>query len=259
MVAASAVLGISGFIMAFALFLSPIPMFKRILKEKNTFEFSQVSFLTQLVESFHWSLWCTTLPDRMELLYTNIVGIAIMLTYASIFMFYAQRQEGPARKVINLQAWLALFLILVGVVVFFTVESTLSQTILVSGAVFYNILKYSAPLSVAQLVISSKSVEFMPLSLTLAGLVCSSLWGLYGLVLNDYWLVVPNALGFLCSIAQGRCRIVWCVQVCNGVIVSCFHLVFTLQLCCTCGCGISTAAVAQGQKSKDLREIEMCL
>jgi solute carrier family 50 (sugar transporter) len=103
-----------------------------------------------------------------------------------------------------MQALVALCLMLIALTIYLTVGKLLAQTILVSCAVFYNCVKYSSPLSVAKLVIATHSVEFMPLPLTLACLLCSLLWGMYGFLLSDIWITVPNSLGLIFSIAQGE-------------------------------------------------------
>ena len=208
MVEVSTILGVGGIVVAFGLFLSPLSTIQRIIKGKSTFDFSQLPFLTQLVESSHWALWSTTLSNREEVFITNVLGALFMFTYACIFMFYAQQQPVPQRKALNLQALLAFCLILIALSIFLLVEKSLARTLLVACAVFYNCLKYSSPLSVARLVISTKSVQFMPLPLTLACLLCSLLWGLYGVVLHDIWIIIPNMLGLVCSFAQGKMKAV---------------------------------------------------
>jgi len=144
------------------------------------------------------------MENRLEVLITNVLGALFMFTYACIFIYFAQRQPAPRRRVLNMQALVALCLMLIALTIYLTVGKLLAQTILVSCAVFYNCVKYSSPLSVAKLVIATHSVEFMPLPLTLACLLCSLLWGMYGFLLSDIWITVPNSLGLVFSIAQGE-------------------------------------------------------
>ncbi|KAK9136916.1 hypothetical protein Sjap_007510 [Stephania japonica] len=54
---------------------------------------------------------------------------------------------------------------------------------------------YSSPLVVVKRVIQTKSVEFMPFSLSLFSFLASSLWTAYGLLSNDLLLAFPNIIG----------------------------------------------------------------
>ena len=54
---AARLLGILGIAAAAFLFLSPLPMMRRIVREKNTLDFSAIPMLAQLVESSCWVLW----------------------------------------------------------------------------------------------------------------------------------------------------------------------------------------------------------
>mmetsp|Transcript_166619 Transcript_166619/g.319823 ORF Transcript_166619/g.319823 Transcript_166619/m.319823 type:complete len:135 (+) Transcript_166619:65-469(+) len=78
-----------------------------------------------------------------------------------------------------------------------------------------NILMYGAPLGVVRQVIRTRSVEFMPLGLSLFTLMCSSSWFVYSFLVSDLWIFVPSASGvvlgilqlIIYSMYQGRCRV----------------------------------------------------
>jgi len=53
-------------------------------------------------------------------------------------------------------------------------------------------------------VIRTKSVEFMPLSVSLGSLISSSTWTAYGLYVGDLWITWPNVVGIaVCLFALG--------------------------------------------------------
>jgi solute carrier family 50 protein (sugar transporter) len=65
-----------------------------------------------------------------------------------------------------------------------------------------NTIMYGSPLNVMALVIRTKSVEFMPLSLTLGTLFCSATWGLYGIWIGDINIYLPNIAGIALGLVQ---------------------------------------------------------
>jgi solute carrier family 50 (sugar transporter) len=61
---------------------------------------------------------------------------------------------------------------------------------------------YAGPLTIITTVLRSRSVEYMPLPLTLGTILCSSSWLGYGLVVEDVAIIVPNAGGTVLGIMQ---------------------------------------------------------
>jgi hypothetical protein len=51
-------------------------------------------------------------------------------------------------------------------------------------------------------VVRTKSVEFMPLSLSVGTLLCAASWSVYAIYVGDATILVPNILGVLLAIVQ---------------------------------------------------------
>ena len=200
----SNVFGILGIIVALILFLSPVPTIRRIFRERNSLEYSQLPFICQVVESSFWTLWAISVGDRLEMLVNNIIGISFMLIYIIIFSSFVPASK---RSTTALHLSVAAVLVGVGVAALCLLPKSAGSLSLSIAAVVLNCIKYASPLSVARMVVQTKSVEFLPLPLTLACFACSVLWGTYGLLLNDMWILVPNIAGVVCSILQ---VILWC-------------------------------------------------
>ena len=205
MVSLSSVFGILGILVAGGLFLSPVTTIGTIVRNKSTLKFSQLPYLAQIVESSFWTLWSLTVPNRSEMLVNNIIGVSFMSIYVLVFLYFVDKQK---RTTAYLHVGVALFLINTGLVVYLYVAPSSTASLFLSvAAVVLNVLKYASPLSVAKLVIQTKSVQYMPLPLTLACLACSVLWGMYGILLNDYWIMIPNFAGVVCGLLQ---VLLWC-------------------------------------------------
>uniref|UniRef100_A0A6N2M7L4 Bidirectional sugar transporter SWEET n=2 Tax=Salix TaxID=40685 RepID=A0A6N2M7L4_SALVM len=63
-------------------------------------------------------------------------------------------------------------------------------------------MMYAAPLSVMKMVITTKSVEYMPFFISLASLANGVAWSAYALIKFDPFILVPNGMGTLFSVAQ---------------------------------------------------------
>lgn len=131
------------------------------------------------------------------MLVNNVVGATIMLLYIGVFTCFCTKER---RLVVYAQISVAV--VLVGVAVAIAVLVKNPETIFGVSAVSLNTVKYASPLSVACLVIRTRSVEFMPLPLTLASLACGVFWGFHGFFLLDAFIWAPNAAGVLFSLIQ---------------------------------------------------------
>ncbi|OMP06618.1 Zinc finger, B-box [Corchorus olitorius] len=91
-------------------------------------------------------------------------------------------------------------LIVVGTFVF----SKGSQRVSIVGWIcaVFSVCVFAAPLSIIRLVIRTKSVEYMPFSLSFFLTLCAVTWFLYGFALRDYYIATPNILGFTFGITQ---------------------------------------------------------
>ncbi|XP_021718955.1 bidirectional sugar transporter SWEET6b-like [Chenopodium quinoa] len=196
-------LGIIGNVISFGLFLSPVPTFLRIIKNKSVEEFKPDPYLCTVLNCLCWCLYGLPVVHPNNILVTTIngIGLGIELIYLVIFFIYASK---PKRKVIALALLIEILLfavILTSTLMIF--HTTYKRTIFVGAfCVIFNVSMYFSPLTIMKKVVRTKSVEFMPFFLTLAGFLNGVCWTAYALIHIDFWMVIPNGLGAISGIIQ---------------------------------------------------------
>ncbi|KAF7037298.1 hypothetical protein CFC21_047706 [Triticum aestivum] len=195
--------GFAGNLFAFALFLSPVPTFKRILKAKSTEQFDGLPYLLSLLNCFI-CLWYG-LPwvsdGRLLVATVNGTGAAFQLAYISLFFIYADSRKTRLRMVGLLVLLVCAFALVAHASIAFFDQPTRQQFV---GAVSMAslICMFASPLAVMGVVIRTECVEFMPFYLSLSTLLMSASFAAYGVLLRDLFIYLPNGLGVVLGATQ---------------------------------------------------------
>ncbi|KAJ4965175.1 hypothetical protein NE237_017024 [Protea cynaroides] len=195
--------GIIGNIISLMLYLSPMPTFVQIWKKGSVGQFSSVPYLATLLNCMLWVVYALPMvhPHSMLVLTINGSGALIELTFVFLFIFYS---EGKQRfKVIVMLLVEFAFVACIAIFILTLAHTVAARSLIVGSiCVFFGTLMYAAPLSVMKLVITTKSVEFMPFSLSLAAFANGICWTIYALIRFDLFITIPNSLGMLFGLAQ---------------------------------------------------------
>ncbi|XP_024533218.1 putative bidirectional sugar transporter SWEET7d [Selaginella moellendorffii] len=174
----------------FSLFLVSRPTFWRIINSRDTGSFSPVPYACTLLNCLLWFFYgLPAVTSNNTLIVTiNAAGIILECIYLIVFFTFA-----PATH----RGYLSM--LLVGVAGFFAAAIAVTLTAFQQeqrakfvGAVCVVVgtLMYASPLSVMKLVIATRSVEYMPFSLSLCSLINALLWTSYGVLKHDKFLIV---------------------------------------------------------------------
>ena len=213
------IVGWVGAFTAYGLFLAPIPTVRQIIRERSVGDFSVLPYLMGAWQCGMWSVyalpWIPQAPGvewaLMQPLATNAVGFLLEVGFCLVFARYSR----PGQLIL-----LRLFLVIsaIGAISAFALveaphlpiplwpnpQQSIQTTTLGMSCVVLNIGMYAAPLGVVRTVIRRRSVRYMPLGLTIAGLACSAIWTAFALLStppNDF-ILIPNVLGLFFSLAQ---------------------------------------------------------
>ncbi|KAH9608807.1 hypothetical protein KSS87_015151 [Heliosperma pusillum] len=183
-------------------FLSPIPTFYRIYKKKSTEEFQSIPYVVAFFSALLWLFYAYIKTDVIFLVTINLFGIFIETIYLAIFLMYADKQTR-----MNTLKMLLLFNVFgFGVIVFCTMviakTDSVRLTILGWICLVFSLCVFVAPLGVMRKVIRTKSVKYMPFFLSFFLTISAVVWFFYGLCKHDFYVAIPNVLGFSFGILQ---------------------------------------------------------
>ncbi|XP_031382025.1 bidirectional sugar transporter SWEET4-like [Punica granatum] len=202
--AARTVVGVLGNVISLFLFLSPMPTFIRIWKKGAVEQYSPVPYLATLVNCMLWVLYGIPLvhPNSTLVMTINGSGTAIEVIFILVFLFYCSDPRKRLRILVVLTLELALIAALSTLVL--TIVHTHDRRSMIVGiiCVLFTIMMYASPLSIMKLVITTKSVEYMPFFLSLASFANGLCWTIYAIIRFDIFIVVPNGIGSIFGLAQ---------------------------------------------------------
>lgn len=195
------VFGILGNISSFVVFVAPIPTFYRIWKKKSTEGFDSLPYLAGLFSAMLWIYYASLKSDAFLLITINAFGCFIETIYIALYITYAPKQAKmftwKVLSLLNFGGFCAILLLS-----HFLTKGSLRVEVLGWICVAFSLCVFVAPLSVMRLVIRTKSVEFMPIHLSIFLTITAVTWLLYGIFLKDIYVAIPNILGFVFGMLQ---------------------------------------------------------
>ncbi|PHT41378.1 Bidirectional sugar transporter SWEET16 [Capsicum baccatum] len=197
----SFILGIIGNVISILMFAAPIKTFKRIIKKKSTEDFKGIPYITTLLSTSLWTFYGLLKPGGLLVVTVNGTGATLHALYVTLFLIYAPK----ALKIQSMKMVAIIDVAFFGVVVAITLlalHGTTRLTFVGFLCAGLNIGMYASPLAVTRTVIKMKSVEYMPFFLSFFQFLNGGAWTAYAVLVKDYYIGVPNGVGFILGAAQ---------------------------------------------------------
>ncbi|KAM7246730.1 hypothetical protein CapIbe_003028 [Capra ibex] len=152
-------------------------------------------FLTTDVNNLSW-LSYGALKGNWTLIVVNAVGAVLQTLYILVYLHYCHR-----KRAVLLQTTTLLGVLVLGFASFWLLVPDPEMRLQYLGLFcsVFTISMYLSPLADLAKVIRTKSTQRLSFSLTIATLLTSASWTLYGFRLKDPYIVVPNLPGILTS------------------------------------------------------------
>ncbi|KAL3716674.1 hypothetical protein ACJRO7_008287 [Eucalyptus globulus] len=196
------IFGVLGNIISIVVFLAPVPTFWRICRRKSTEGFESVPYVVSLFSAMLWLYYASLKSESNAflLITVNSVGCVIETIYVALYIAYAPKKA----RMLTLRLLLLNFGGYCSILLLSHFLAKGSARVQLVGwiCVALSVAVFAAPLSVIRMVIRTKSVEFMPFSLSLFLMLSAVTWLLYGLFLKDLYVACPNVLGVTFGVLQ---------------------------------------------------------
>ncbi|XP_001498387.1 sugar transporter SWEET1 isoform X1 [Equus przewalskii] len=152
-------------------------------------------FLTTDINNLSWLSYGALKGDG-TLIIVNSVGAMLQTLYILVYLHYCPRKRG-----VLLQTAALLGVLLLGFGYFWLLVPDLEARLQWLGLFcsVFTISMYLSPLADLAKVIQTKSAQHFSFSLTIATLLASASWTLYGFRLKDPYITVPNFPGIVTS------------------------------------------------------------
>ncbi|ESQ56127.1 hypothetical protein EUTSA_v10027282mg [Eutrema salsugineum] len=171
-----------GNIVAICMYLSPMPTIIGIVKKKSVEKYSPMPRLATLI-NLH--------PDSTLIVSVSGIGVVTAIVFLTIFFVFCEHQN--QRLVIAVVLAVEAVFVAILAVLVLTLQHTTDQRTFSVGIVccVFNTIMYIAPLSVMKTVIKTKSLEFMPFWISVAGFLNAGVW-----------ISIPNGIGCVFGLVQ---------------------------------------------------------
>ncbi|KYN40929.1 RAG1-activating protein 1 like protein [Trachymyrmex septentrionalis] len=127
----------------------------------------------------------------------NIFGLLTNMIYMIIYYYYAPNTKEVLKLIYKVTIFVVIFLVYAQMEHPANIEFRFGIVVTV-----LLLLLIAAPLAHLKNVIKTKNTEILPFPLIFMGTLVSFQWLLYGLIIDNVFIIFQNAIGFILSIAQ---------------------------------------------------------
>uniref|UniRef100_A0A2N9GPN2 Bidirectional sugar transporter SWEET n=1 Tax=Fagus sylvatica TaxID=28930 RepID=A0A2N9GPN2_FAGSY len=148
-----------------------------------------------------WLYYAMLKKNAVLLITINIFGSFIEMIYIILYIAYAPKAPRNLTLKLFVSMNMGLFSLIL-LVTQFLVKDIYRVQVLGWICVALSVSVFAAPLSIVAQVIRTRSVEFMPFSLSFFLTLSAIMWFAYGLFIKDICVALPNILGFVLGLLQ---------------------------------------------------------
>lgn len=181
------------------MFASLVPDIRAVQRAGTTGALPLLPLLAMAANCACWGLYGVLRRDFFPLTATNAVGLAFALFYLVVY----QRHAPSPRSVLLKSAATAAGIALLTLYALASPEPAQAvQEHVGYAAMAVCAVMFASPLAKLREVLATRNAALMPFALIVAGFVNSLLWLLYGLILEDAFVIAPNLVNLFLGALQ---------------------------------------------------------
>ncbi|XP_063990173.1 sugar transporter SWEET1 [Diachasmimorpha longicaudata] len=178
-------------------FLAGTLVCRKYIKNGTTGDASALAFITCLMSCSFWLRYGQMIDDFFVIC-VNLFGTLLQFLYIAIFALYS------VKKTLILKQFVGAILFISTVYIYSIVHADRIEATKHVGLLSCSltILFFASPLTMLVHVIREKNADTLPFPVIAASLVVSCQWFVYGTLLQDPFMEIPNFMGCILSAFQ---------------------------------------------------------
>ncbi|KAF5208106.1 Bidirectional sugar transporter sweet6a, partial [Thalictrum thalictroides] len=188
------------------LFLAPVTTIWKIYKRKDVEDFSPNPYLAGIMNCLMWIYYGLPLVtgNNILVIIINTFGLLMEILYVCIYLWYSKSNKQRMSVLWKVGVIAVVFALIVGFEMGFTHKGS---TRLLAGGIqstIFSICLYAMPLDIMRTVIKTRSVEYLPILLCIAGFLNGIDWSIYAFFSKtiDPFILIANGLGAILGAIQ---------------------------------------------------------
>jgi len=180
------------------LFLAGVQICNRIYRMRSTGDISGFPFVATMVNCTLWLLYGYS-ANNSTIIIVNLIGVILQTCYTLFYLRYTPDRTSYIRTV----STAVLFLVCVAAYLqFFAADQATNVYHTGLIASITTVIMFGSPLASLREVVQKQSTESLSFPLCFANFIVPSEWVIYGMLINDKFVQVPNFLGAILGFIQ---------------------------------------------------------
>lgn len=190
-------------IMAVVMLLSPAPAIFRVLKSKKVEHLSVLPIVSMLAAAQIWMLYGYTSDNWFPMFGTYMFGDIAASFYLVVYYTYTTERAYVLKFVLGLAAWIVVSTLYV-VLASNEIVGDKHTAYKITGyiGVVGSLVLYASPFETMVQVVRTKNAISIPILMVCVGTVSNTLWTVYGLVTDDWFVTIPNGTTVIFGVVQ---------------------------------------------------------
>ncbi|XP_066995561.1 sugar transporter SWEET1 [Anabrus simplex] len=176
-------------------FLSPIWPFAKVVKLGTTGTLPSLQFVVGFLSCSTWLRYGWIVNDS-AIVTVNAVGAGLYLAYVALFYKYS-----PKKSVVLKQLFVSVIIqLLTAFYDWYEDDADALRSTIGLLCLFLTVSFFAAPLAQVKHVIQCRSTESLSFVTIVATFIVTLQWFIYGIILDDYYIQIPNIMGCFLSL-----------------------------------------------------------